>query len=345
MTPRLRISSTRSSPNVRENELQSKQSSGRASRRVRKMTQSSTTDAPTAPGSFGARRAIAYLMILWCVLAGISLAGGPSLGDHEVIVAQTARQILQSGEWITLHYLDTPFLVKPPMAPWLVALFSSVLPGDALLHQPVNDWTARLPSVIATALTVVVITALGRSMFGRRTGFICGFVYATCIGALLYAFNATTEALLTLFCTWSYAEFWWFYTATVPRKRTLHLALFYLALGLGMLAKGPMPLAVVVVPLACWWVLHRPGQGMSRGGLKALPRATRRFGRDLWLRLRFAFARMGLWWGIPLFLLPFAPWMVAVARRVPYFLQLLRFEYVDRLRGFYPGSKSGAGFY
>ena len=37
---------------------------------------------------------------------------GPPMGDHEVIVSQIARQMLETGEWIVPHYLDTPFLVK-----------------------------------------------------------------------------------------------------------------------------------------------------------------------------------------------------------------------------------------
>ncbi|HUN79966.1 MAG TPA: glycosyltransferase family 39 protein, partial [Phycisphaerae bacterium] len=286
-----------------------------------------TNTDPTVP-SFASTRAIVLFSALWCLLLGVMLFGGPALGDHEVIVAQSARQILQSGEWIVLRYLDTPFLVKPPLAPWLVAIASSIFPGGGALHLPVTNFTARLPSTLATALTVWVIAALGRSMFGRRTGAICAFVYATSIGAILYALNSTSEALLTLFCTWSFAEFWWANSAKDSSERRWHLMLFYLALGLAMLAKGPMPAIVVMAPLACWWFLHRPGQLLAMGGVRAMKRSIQRFLRDLWPQTTLALRRLGLWWGLPLFLLPFTPWMIAVARRVPYFLDLLRYEYL-----------------
>ena len=51
---------------------------------------------------------------------------------------------------------------------------------------------------------------------------------------MIYAVNATAEALLTVFCTWAFAEFWWSRQAASAGGRWLHLLLFYLALGLAM---------------------------------------------------------------------------------------------------------------
>ena len=66
-----------------------------------------------------------------------ALETGPGLGDHEVIVAQIARQIVESGNWLVPKYLDTPFLVKPPLSPWLVAVFSCTFPSEAATGLPV----------------------------------------------------------------------------------------------------------------------------------------------------------------------------------------------------------------
>lgn len=269
------------------------------------------------------------------------------MGDHEVIVAQTARQSIESGDWVVPQYLDTPFLVKPPLPAWLVGGTSklastvwTVLRGT-IEGDLVTAVTARLPSVVATILTILVLYRLGSTMFGRRTGFIAAFVYACSLGTLLYAFNATAEALLTFFCTWAFAEFWWAHTARTPASKRWHMLLFYAAFGLAMLAKGPMPLMLVATPIAAWWWLHRPMRLLAAGGARSAGSAVKLGALDAWPRLRTALTSLGLWWGIPVFLLMFVPWMFAAASRTPYAWDLWHYEYLDRLKGEYPGCESG----
>ena len=60
-----------------------------------------------------------------------ALTGVPHLAEHEVIVAQSARQMILTGDWLIPRYLDTPFLVKPPLAAWLVASIPALLPPNA----------------------------------------------------------------------------------------------------------------------------------------------------------------------------------------------------------------------
>ena len=274
-------------------------------------------------------------------LGGLLLTQGPHLADHEVIVAQTARQMVDSGHWLIPHYLDTPFLVKPPLPAWTVAILSEFFPQDDMTGHAVTDVTARLPSYLAMVLTVYIVWRLARDMFNRRIGDIAGFVSLTCVGILLFSVNATAEALLTLFCTWAYAEFWWSRTAQSSHLARSHLVRFYIALGLGMLAKGPMPLAMVCMPIAVWWWTQRSIRLVSGGGLAASGRAITVSIKGFFPRLVTAFRSLGLWWGIPLFLLVFLPWMIFVAQKETYAWQLWDYEFLDRARGNYPGCKWG----
>ncbi|HWL92180.1 MAG TPA: glycosyltransferase family 39 protein [Phycisphaerae bacterium] len=294
---------------------------------------------------------VLVLCALWLAAACFALLRGPAMGDHEVIVAQIAKQTLQTGDWLVPHYLDTPFLVKPPLAPWMVGAVSTVADGVGSLCRttpaatPVSALTARLPSVLATLVTILLLYRLGASMFGRSTGFLAAAIFASSLGALLFAFNATAEALLTLFCTWAVAEFWWAATAMTPRGRRRHLFLFYVAFGLAMLAKGPMPLILVGPPLALWWWLHRPIELVVSNGVKSLPAAIRLGASEFLPRLRGALTQLGLWWGFPLFLAMFLPWMILVSRQIPAAWALWNYEYLDRLRGDYPGSETGQYYY
>lgn len=277
------------------------------------------------------------------MVVAASLIGGPHLAEHEAIVAQSARQMISSGDWLVPQYLDTPFLVKPPLASWLVAAASTVLPKTGHSLLPVTDFAARLPSVFAAALTIFVVWRLARSMFGARAAALSGMVSASCLGMLLFSLNATAEALLTFFCTWAFAEFWWAHTT--PGRRTIHLARFYVALGLGMLTKGPMPMMVVVVPLAAWWFGFRGLQESGSTEPRSMGRIVRTCLAATGSRLREAVTTTGLWWGIPLFLAMFLPWMILVARKEPYAWALWNYEFLDRARGDYPGCHWGDFFY
>lgn len=296
-------------------------------------------------------RLVAGISILWLFIAIISLWRGPAMSDHEVIVAQTARQSIETNSWIVPHYLDTPFLVKPPMPAWLVGLATetaNTLGGRFGLSSdgaPVNVFTARLPSFLATLVTILVLFRLAQAMYDRRTAFMAAFLYASSLGAMLYAFNATAEALLTLFSTWALAEFWHAQAAGTARGRRIHMLLFYVAFGLAMLAKGPMPLMLVATPIAVWWWCNRPARLLAAGGVRSVGAAVRLGAVDSWPKLRKALTTLGLWWGVPIFLAMFVPWMIAVARRVPYAWDLWNYEYFDRLQGDYPGCESGQYYY
>lgn len=267
---------------------------------------------------------------LWFILGTLLLCTGPFLNSHEVIVAQIARQTVQNGNWVVPRYLDVPFLVKPPLTPWLAAVAGSLLPADALTGLPVSTFAARLPSLIATLMTIVVLYALARSMYGRRIGLCAAFIYATSAGVLVYALNATSEALLVFFSTWAYAEFWWSRQAT-GREKTCRQLRFYVAFGLAMMTKAPMPLMVVGVPLAAWWWAERSTRLLAQCGPGATSAATKLFGRDVLRRLRLALKDLGLWWGVPLALVGLFVWMWAVSRQVDYIWSLWHVEYLDRM--------------
>lgn len=291
------------------------------------------------------RRFILIALAVGMGCGTLLLIGGPHLGDHEVIVAQTARQIIQSGHWLVPEYLDTPFLVKSPLPAWLVAGVSMAFGSESQAGMPVSDFAARLPSFLAMVLTVFIVHRLARSMYPRGIAMMACFVAASSMGLLLFSVNATAEALLTLFCTWAFAEFWWSRQAADPGAARKHMLRFYLALGLAMLAKGPMPMPMVAVPIAFWWWAHRGMGLLAVGGPRRIARVARFSAMDFLPRLRLALTRLGLWWGVPIFLLMFVPWMIAVAGREPYAWQLWEYEFLDRARGEYPGCEWGEWHY
>ena len=300
----------------------------------------------------GARRDIppsplVILALLLLVAVGTigAVFGGPALGDHEAIVAQCARNMRVSGDWVSPTIFDTPFFRKPPLPYWLIAGVSYVLPDDPATGLPVTTLAARLPSGIAALVTVLLLWRLAGSMFNRRVGRVTAAIAGSSLVFLLYAPNATAEILLTMCCTWAFAHFWYAATARTALPRFVHAMLFYVALGVGMLAKGPAPIALVAMPLFFWWYGERPLRVLARQGVAGWRMATICLLRGLWPRTRQAFTRLWLVPGLIVFAAIFVPWMLAVAERYPHAWNLWNWQYWQRAQGNYEDTRVRGWFY
>ncbi len=271
--------------------------------------------------------------------------GGPALGDHEGLVAECARQMRLTGDWIVPRFLDTPFTRKPPLPYWLVAAASYAFPNDPQTGLPVTDVASRLPSAVAAFGTILLLWHLGSAMFGRYEGFLAALLAGSSVFFLLYGRNATAEMLLTFCCTWAYAHFWYAVNAPNAGRRRMHTILFYVALGVAMLAKGPAPLAMVAVPLAAWWYGERPLRLLARQRSTGWPRVVASFARGLWPRTRAAFGRLWLVPGLLVFAAVFVPWVWAVAVKHPHTWDLWNWQYWQRAQGNYDDSRPRGPFY
>jgi len=294
---------------------------------------------PLRAGRPASRLCVVALVLLVAIGTVGAVFGGPKLGDHEAIVALCARNMRLSGDWVVPDYLGTPWFRKPPLPYWIIAAASYVLPNDAGTGLPVGTLAARLPTALSAFVTVLLLWRLAASMFGRRVGVVTAVTGGSSLAFLLYGANATAEMLLTMCCTWACVHFWYAATTREPRVRFLHAMLFYLALGLAMLAKGPAPIAVTAFPLAVWWYAQRPLQFLAREGLGAWREAVVLFLRDLIPRTIHAFTRLWLLPGLIVFAAVFVPWMLKVAERYPHAWNLWNWQYWQRAQGNYEDTR------
>ncbi len=288
--------------------------------------------------------ALIGLALIVCV-AG--LRSGPIMSDHECIVAQTARQSVQSGEWLIPSLGEIPRIRKTPLSYWLVGMSSYVFDDPHAL--PVTNYSARMPSAIAGVLNALIVCWLGTMLFGRRAGLVAGFIAATCIATVVYARNAQVDMILTMFNTLSFALFW---------RGTLHdgrssgsagtstsrakwaMAAFYVAFGVAMMAKGPLPIATVGASLFVFWFATLPWL-KAEEKLGVQPAGSSSLGNLL--HGEFAQQLRGLWklWLIPglivFSIISFAWWAYAywyVGHELHLdALRLWKMEYADRFSG------------
>ena len=99
-------------------------------------------------------------------------------GD-ESFYFQSARQMVESGDWITPYYFKKPRFEKPILYYWLVAS-SFKLFGI--------DWkAARLPAAVSMALVVILTYLFGLRFFNMRTGLLASLVVISTIATFRYA--------------------------------------------------------------------------------------------------------------------------------------------------------------
>jgi 4-amino-4-deoxy-L-arabinose transferase-like glycosyltransferase len=219
------------------------------------------------------RSCLLLLVAVALMLCGTGLAGRDLWDPDEPRSALVASSLLGPGP-VAVPTLDgQPYLEKPPLYYWLVAL-------AALPSGRIDPWSARLPSNLAAIATCLAVFYLGRSLYGRRAGTLAGIVLLTTFDVFQEARWARPDMLLTLLLTVAALAFW---RAVQPEAPRMALPAFYLSTGLAILAKGPLGLL--------------PGIA----GLVYLA-AVRQLG---FLR------RAGWTWGVPVILFPAALWIAA----------------------------------
>ena len=168
----------------------------------------------------------------------------PSRGFHllepdEGRYAQIPREMLQNGEWVVPTLQGEPYLDKPPLMYWLVALSYRVL--------GVSPESARLVPALCVHLTILAVYLLGRRSIGERASFWAAVLLAVAPGYVSIARLLLLDGLLVLFVTLS--VLCGFEAVRTGRLKLGWWVAAAIASGLGFLTKGPISEVLLFVPL------------------------------------------------------------------------------------------------
>jgi 4-amino-4-deoxy-L-arabinose transferase-like glycosyltransferase len=249
-----------------------------------------TLSAPNDAAIAQSRQREIWLSVLWvAVVSGIAffwgLASTGLVDETEPLFAEAARQMYETGDWITPYFNDVTRFDKPPLVYWLMAV------GFHLFG--VNEWTVRLPSALSAAgLVGLGFWTLRRFGFSRpelatayaaaptpdRSGSLSrlsqrSLIATAVIGSALIALNPETivwgrigvsDMLLTS-CIGSalFAFFLGYGQPSFPqRQRNWYLA-SYALMALAVLTKGPVGVGLPGLIIAGFWIyLEGPIQGI-----------------------------------------------------------------------------------
>lgn len=140
---------------------------------------------------FGARNVAAAVLagaILWvCLFSGLSTIG--LVGPDEPRYAWIARNMAESGNWVTPILYGKPWFEKPILYYWTAAV------GFKSFHSP--EWAARLPSSLAALAAAFSMAWLAWRRYGAATSWAVLIIFPTCIGTIGFSRAAAPDMLFT----------------------------------------------------------------------------------------------------------------------------------------------------
>ncbi|MCI5080559.1 MAG: glycosyltransferase family 39 protein [Saprospiraceae bacterium] len=149
--------------------------------------------------------------------------------DDEGIRSLVALEMKLSGNYITPTLNGEFYYNKPPLYNWILLVFFQ-------LFGAVNEWTARIPTVVALMGYAATVYYFFRKHYDRETAFINAFLLITC-GRILF-----WDSMLGLIDTcFSWVTFTSFMMVFHHYEKRNYWALFlttYLLTAIGFLMKG-----------------------------------------------------------------------------------------------------------
>ncbi len=162
---------------------------------------------------------IVAVAALFIILFGIG--GTPLLDPDEPVYAETAREMLQTGDFLSPRIFGDFWYDKPPMYYWLVAVAQFIF-GD-------GEFAARFPAAMMACGTSVMVYVAGTKLFGERAGFWSAMILTSCVQFFYMGKAAVTDTTLLFFMTGALFSF--------IHKRYW---LMYVCMALATVTKGPI---------------------------------------------------------------------------------------------------------
>ncbi|MBI1314136.1 phospholipid carrier-dependent glycosyltransferase [bacterium] len=216
----------------------------------------SVNDLEVTPEPVQSRR-FSTATILIAAMVGIVLLRLLTLGtlaltdNTEGRYASIGWEMFHSGDWVTPRlYLRgelVPFWGKPPLLFWMTS---------ASFHLfGVSEWPARFPNTLMGILIVLATMRYARQFGGPRVSLLTGLVLASTGLIFVLSGACVLDMSLTAATTGSMLAFAVF--AESEGRSKLWGLMFFLMLGIGCLAKGPLAIVLVGLVIAPWLLLVR----------------------------------------------------------------------------------------
>src|SRR6185312_15520453 len=150
---------------------------------------------------------------------------------------------------VVMHFNGAPWFIQPPLYFWLAALCAKLL--------GIGTLAMRLPSALASIATGALVGYGTCRIAGFRAGIYASVVLSTSVMQAIVGRLAIMDALLDLFVAAAIfalfaslqPEDW---RLSIARRRAAAWYWAWIAMALGVLAKGPVALVIPLLVVVAW---------------------------------------------------------------------------------------------
>lgn len=182
---------------------------------------------------------IRFFIASIAALMFIPFLGGVHLFDwDEINFAESAREMIVTGDYLTVQINFLPFHEKPPLFIWMQVL-SMKLFG-------INEFAARFPNAICGIVTLLILFNLGKKMRDNLFGLLWVLAYA---GSVLPFFYFKTGIIDPWFNLFIFLSSWYLMLYATPESDHKLRNIIFSAIfsGLAVLTKGPVGFLLIAL--------------------------------------------------------------------------------------------------
>lgn len=193
-----------------------------------------------------------HFLVNILIIAGAGLLFIPFLGKvhlfdwDEINFAESAREMIVTGDYLTVQIDFKPFWEKPPLFIWMQVLSMKIF--------GINEFAARFPNAICGIVTLLVLFNLGRKIKNAQFGMLWSLVYIGSILPFFYFKSGIIDPWFNLFIFLGVIQLARYF---IVENKTKAIQAIWSALWIGMaiLTKGPVAFLVfclVLISILIW---------------------------------------------------------------------------------------------
>jgi len=202
--------------------------------------------------SINKRQSNLYLIII--ILSGIfffiPFLGKVHLFDwDEINFAESAREMIVTGNYHRVQINFEPFWEKPPLFFWLQV--------GAMKLFGINEFAARFPNAICGIISLVTFFLIGKKFKSSRFGFIWAISYLGSFLPHLYFKSGIIDPVFNYFIFLGIYFMYLSVSKDIFKNKYLYSAVGGLFIGLATLTKGPVGLLVFLIAFFIYFLFTR----------------------------------------------------------------------------------------
>ena len=191
-----------------------------------------------------------YLIAILGILFFIPFLGAVHLFDwDEINFAESAREMLVTGNFGQVQIDFHPFYEKPPFFFWMQVLSMKMF--------GVNEFAARFPNALLGIVALVTLCFLGKKMYDEKFGLIWALAYLGSFLPHLYFKSGIIDPYFNFFIFMGVVFLARSISKTGESKGLKYAFFAGIFIGLATLTKGPVGILIVGILVLVYWIFMK----------------------------------------------------------------------------------------